>query len=44
MGPAGEGEGGMEWETRVDIHTLPRVKQTAGGSCCPAQGAQLGAL
>ena len=27
------GEGGMNWEIRIGIHTLPRVKQTAMGTC-----------
>ena len=26
-----EGEGGMFWESSIDVYTLPRVKQTAGG-------------
>ena len=28
---AGEGEGGINWESSMDIYTLPRVKQTASG-------------
>ena len=40
---AGEGEGGTNWEIRIDIHTPPCVKQIVG-SCCLAQGAQLSAL
>ena len=39
-----EGKGGMSWESSVDIYALLWVKQTAGGSCCIAQGAQLCAL
>ena len=39
----GEGEGGMNWEMRIDIYTLPCVKQIVR-SCCLAQGAQLSAL
>ena len=26
-----EGEGGMNWGIRIDIHTLPCLKQTASG-------------
>lgn len=38
----GEGEGGTNRDSRIDIRTLPRVKQVVG--CCrKAQGAQLGA-
>ena len=39
----GEEEGGMNWEIRFDINTLPCVKQLVG-SCGIAQGAQLVAL
>ena len=28
----------MEWETRVDIHTLPRVKRIAGGELLTSKG------
>ena len=28
----GEGEGGMNWEIRFDINTLPFVKQMASGN------------
>ena len=31
-GHGGGGEGGSNWEIRIDIHTLPRVKQAAGGN------------
>ena len=27
-----EGEGGINWEIRIDRYTLPCVKQTAGGN------------
>ena len=27
----GEGEGGMNWEMRIDIYTLPCVKQIVSG-------------
>ena len=36
-----EGEDGMNWESSIDIYTLPCVKQIAGGTCCIAQGAHL---
>ena len=39
----GEGEGGTKWEIRIDIYTLPCVKQLVE-TCHIAQGAQLGAL
>ena len=39
----GEGEGGTNWEIRIDIHTLPCAKHLAG-MCCIAQGAQFGTL
>ena len=32
----GEGEGGTNWEIRIDICTLPWVKETASGSFCRA--------
>ena len=39
------GRGGeMNWESRTDKYTLPRVKQVASGTCCTTQGAQLRAL
>ena len=44
MDTSGEGECGTNRESSVAIYTLPRVKQTAGGSCSIAQRAQLGAL
>ena len=28
----GEEEGGTTWESDIDVHTLPRVKQTAVGA------------
>ena len=28
----GEGEGGTNWEIRIDIYTLPCVKQMASGN------------
>ena len=40
----GKGAGGTAWESRIDIDTLPRVKQIAVRSSCVAQGAQLEAL
>ena len=36
---AGEGEGGVNWEIRFDINTLPRVKQIASRKQLPLQGA-----
>ena len=30
-GHSGEEDGGMNWERSPDIHTLPRVRQTASG-------------
>ena len=39
-----KGEREMNWESSTDIYTLPYVKWIAGGTCCIAQGAQLGAL
>ena len=32
VAPEGEGEGGMNWEHSVDIHTLPCVKQIVSGN------------
>ena len=29
VGTAGEGEGGTNWESSIDVHTLPTVKQIA---------------
>ena len=37
-------EGGMIWETGVDVRAQPPVRETASGSCHRAQGAQSGAL
>ena len=31
-GHGGEGEGGTNWEIRIDIHTLPCVKQIDSGN------------
>ena len=31
MNTEGERDGGMNWESGIDIYTLPCVKQTAGG-------------
>ena len=36
--------GGMNWESRTDKNTLPRVNQVASGTYCTTQGAQLCAL
>ena len=33
----------MNWEIGIDIYTIPCVKQIAVGTCCIAQGDQLGA-
>ena len=45
MGRRGRvGDGGTNWESSMDICTLPRVKQRAGGKLRIAQAAQLGAL
>ena len=38
MGTEGEGAGGMNWETRFDINTLPYVKQTAHGNLLYSTG------
>lgn len=40
----GEGEGGMNWETSIGIHTLSRVKQMASAKLLYTRGAQLCAL
>ena len=32
--PRGEGEGRMNWEGSLDIHTPPCAKQVVVGSCC----------
>ena len=39
-----EGEGGTDWESRIDIHTLPSVNRQLVGACCAAQETQLTAL
>ena len=31
---AGEGEGGMNWESSIDIYTLLYIKQMASGKLC----------
>ena len=33
-----EGEGGTSWEIRIDIYTLPWVKQTASGKLLNSTG------
>ena len=40
----GEGDGGMNWESGIDVHTLPCVKQMANAKLLYTQGAQLCAL
>ena len=37
-GPGGEREGGMNWEIRIDIYTLPCVKQVASGNLVYSTG------
>ena len=37
------GESGMNWESSIDLYTLPCIKQLVG-SCYTAQGAQLSTL
>ena len=32
MDAVGEGEGGTNWEIRIDIYTLPCVKELASGN------------
>ena len=32
MDTVGEGENGMKWEIRIDMYTLPCVKQKASGN------------
>ena len=32
MGRVGGEEGGMNWETRIDIYALPCVKERASGN------------
>lgn len=36
-------EGGMDWESRTGIYTLPRAKQMAPWEAAACWGAQLGA-
>ena len=38
MDTEGEGEGGMNWEIRIDIYTLPCVKQIASGNLPYSRG------
>ena len=33
-----EGDGGMNWEVRIDIYTLPCIKQTASGKLLSSAG------
>ena len=40
---AGEGEGGMNWESNTDIYTLPYIQELVR-SCYETQGAQPGTL
>ena len=44
MDTAGEGEGGMNWESSMEAYTLPYVKQVANGKLLTTEGAQPGAL
>ena len=37
------GEAGMDWEIRIDIYTLSRVRWLVGNGCV-AQAGKLGAL
>ena len=43
-GQLGKGEVGESWESSLETHTLPYVKQMAGGIFCVTQGAQYHAL
>ena len=36
-----EGVGGMSWESRTDIYTLPCVKQIAGGKLLHSTGSPI---
>ena len=36
-----EGEGGMSWESRIDIDTLPCVKQLASGRLLHSPGSSI---
>ena len=38
MGPAVEEEGGTNWDSGMEIHTRPRVKQAAGGKLLRSPG------
>ena len=38
MNTEGERDGGMNWESGIDIYTLPCVKQTAGGKLLHSTG------
>ena len=38
MDTEGEGEGGMNWEIRFNINTLPCVKQIASGNLLYSSG------
>ena len=38
QGGGGEGEGGTNWEIRIDIYTLPCVKQIASGNLLYSTG------
>ena len=38
MDPGGEGEGGTNLEIRIDIYTVPCVKQMAGGNLLQGAG------
>ena len=38
-----EGEGGTNWDSNIAMYTRPCVKEMVG-SCCIAEGTQLGAL
>ena len=44
VGTVGEGKCGINREIRIDIYTLPCVKQIASGNLLYSTGAQLGAL
>ena len=35
---AGDGESAMNWEIRIDIHTLPCIKQKASGNLLYSTG------
>ena len=44
MDIVGQGEGGINWESSIEICTLPFVKYLVMGSCYIVQGAQPGAV